>query len=69
MNPEINLISAMLLTKIHNISIPILGNIKVKQIIPHIKFPTEHNNALIILIHLEQDQQVIMIGLLGGMLQ
>ena len=48
MNPQINLISAMLLTKIHNIIISILSDIEVKQIIPHIKFPTQHDNALII---------------------
>ena len=54
MDPQIDLLMAMFLTKLNNILILIPGNEKVEQILSHTQFPTQMDDSFIKIIHLEQ---------------
>lgn len=59
----------MLFTQVHNVFISVLGNVEIQKIVSHVKFSAQHDDTFIEFIHFEQNQQMIVIGFFGGVLQ
>lgn len=69
LNPKVRLLMPIRCTQIQNLIVFLPANVKIEQIIPHPQEPAQVNNPLVKLVHLEYDQQVVVVVLLLGVPQ
>ena len=68
-DPQVHLLSPVLLAQVHDVAVPVLGDVKVQQVVTHVQLSAQHHDPLVELIHLEQHQQMVVVRLLSRVLQ
>jgi hypothetical protein len=68
-NPKIDLIGAMLLAEVDDILVPIAGDVEVEEVLAHAEVLTEHDDAVIEVVHLEEGEEDVVIWFFGGVVE